>query len=63
MFCDRVREKLIEFEGMTDRNAKHMYIEKCQTAPGYNCTFYTVKVSPYYIRAFRYFNMVTIVSY
>lgn len=34
----------MEFDGMTDRNAKHMYIERCQNTPGYNCTFYTVKV-------------------
>ena len=43
----RVREKLIEYEGMTDRNAKHMYLEKCQSTPGYNCTFYTIKVCHY----------------
>lgn len=40
----RVREKLNEFEGLSDRNAKHMYIEKCQTTPGYHCSFYSVKV-------------------
>jgi hypothetical protein len=40
----KVREKLNDFEGLSERNAKHMYIDKCQTTPGYRCSFYNVKV-------------------
>ncbi len=42
-FC-RIREKLSDFEGITERNAKHTYIEKCLSNPGYNSTFYSVKI-------------------
>ena len=40
----RVREKLSDFEGLSERNAKHMYIDRCLNTPGYNSTFYSVKV-------------------
>ncbi len=42
-FC-RIREKLSDFEGISERTAKHKYIEKCLSTPGYNSTFYSVKV-------------------
>lgn len=33
-----------EFEKLSERNAKHLYIERCQANPGYDCTFFTVKI-------------------
>ena len=35
---------LHEFEELSERNAKHRYIEKCQQCPGYNCAFFNVRV-------------------
>ncbi len=40
----RVKTQLAEFEKLSERNAKHLYIERCQANPGYDCTFFTVKV-------------------
>ena len=40
----RVRNQMIEFENLSERNAKHLYIEHCQALPGYDCTFFSVKV-------------------
>ena len=35
---------MAEFEELSERNAKHRYIEKCQQCPGYNCAFFNVRV-------------------
>lgn len=35
---------MAEFENMSERNAKHLYIERCQANPGYDCAFFTVRV-------------------
>ena len=40
----RVKAQLAEFETLSERNAKHLYIERCQANPGYDCAFFTVKV-------------------
>ena len=33
-----------EFEPMSERNSKHLFIERCQALPGYDCTLYSVRV-------------------
>ena len=40
----RVKTQLAEFEKLSERNAKHLYIERCQANPGFDCAFFTVKV-------------------
>ena len=35
---------MLEFENLSERNAKHLYIERCQAMPGYDCTFFSVRV-------------------
>lgn len=40
----RVKARRAEFESLSERNAKHLYIERCQTNPGYDCSFFTVRV-------------------
>ena len=40
----RVSAQMAEFEELSERNAKHRYIEKCQQCPGYNCAFFNVRV-------------------
>ena len=40
----RVRNQVLEFENLSERNAKHLYIERCQAMPGYDCTFFSVRV-------------------
>ena len=35
---------MAEFEELSERNAKHRYVEKCQQCPGYNCAFFNVRV-------------------
>jgi len=40
----RVESQMQEFEKLSIRNAKHMYIERCQANPGYDCSFFTVRV-------------------
>ncbi|KAL5502434.1 hypothetical protein EMCRGX_G009205 [Ephydatia muelleri] len=40
----RVSAQMVEFEELSERNAKHRYIEKCQQCPGYNCAFFNVRV-------------------
>lgn len=40
----KVKTQLAEFENMSERNAKHLYIERCQANPGYDCAFFTVRV-------------------
>jgi hypothetical protein len=40
----RVKARRAEFEGLSERNAKHLYIERCQANPGYDCAFFTVRV-------------------
>ena len=45
-----MKEKLIEFKELSERNSKHMYIEMCQNSPGYNCSFYSVKVNSQYVQ-------------
>ncbi len=40
----RVKTQLEMFEMLSERNAKHMYIERCQENPGYDCTFFSVKM-------------------
>ena len=40
----RVRNQLLEFENLSERNSKHLYIERCRALPGYDCTFFSVRV-------------------
>ncbi len=40
----RVKAQMELFESLSQRNAKHLYIERCQDNPGYDCTFFSVKV-------------------
>ena len=40
----RVSAQMAEFVELSERNAKHRYIEKCQQCPGYNCAFFNVRV-------------------
>ena len=35
---------MTEMEGLSERNAKHLFIEHCQALPGYECALYPVKV-------------------
>lgn len=42
----RVRNQMLDFEKLSERNAKHLYIERCHSFPGYDCTFFSVKVPP-----------------
>ena len=40
----RLQAQATEFEKLSERNSKHLYIERCQALPGYDCTFFSVKV-------------------
>lgn len=40
----RLQAQAVEFEKLSERNSKHLYIECCQSLPGYDCTFFSVKV-------------------
>ena len=40
----RVRNQVLEFENVSERNSKHLYIERCRALPGYDCTFFSVRV-------------------
>ncbi len=40
----RVKVQMELFDNLSERNAKHLYIERCQSNPGYDCTFFSVKV-------------------
>ena len=40
----RIKTQLETFEELSERNAKHLYIERCHGNPGYDCTFFNVKV-------------------
>ena len=40
----RVEVQMLEFEKLSIRNAKHLYIERCQANPGYDCSFFNVRV-------------------
>ena len=40
----RLQAQAVEFEKLSERNSKHLYIERCQALPGYDCTFFNVKV-------------------
>ena len=33
-----------DLENLSERNSKHLYIERCQDNPGYDCSFFNVKV-------------------
>jgi len=35
---------VLEFENLSERNAKHLYIEYCQVMPGYDCIFFSICV-------------------
>lgn len=39
-----MKTQVAEFEKLSERNAKHLYIERCQANPGYDCSFFNVKV-------------------
>ena len=40
----RIQNQIQEFEKPSDRISKHLYIERCQGNPGYDCTFFNVRV-------------------
>ena len=40
----RIQSQIQEFDKLSDRNSKHQYIERCQGNPGYDCTFFNVRV-------------------
>lgn len=40
----RIKVQMEEFESCSERNSKHLYIGRCQTNPGYDCSFFSVKV-------------------
>lgn len=40
----RVKSVLHGIDSLSERNAKHLFIEHCQALPGYECTLYPVKV-------------------
>ena len=40
----RVKAQMELFENLSERNSKHLYIEHCQNNPGYDCSFFNVKV-------------------
>ena len=40
----RIRAQMQEVELISERNSKHLFIEKCQSLPGYDCTFFSVRV-------------------
>lgn len=39
-----IQSQIQEFDKLSDRNSKHRYIERCQGNPGYDCTFFSVRV-------------------
>ena len=40
----RVRALMQDVEMLSERNSKHLFIERCQALPGYECTLYPVRV-------------------
>ena len=40
----RIQSQIQEFDKLSDRNSKHQYIEHCQGNPGYDCTFFNIRV-------------------
>ena len=40
----RVKGHMTEMESLSERNAKHLFIERCQVLPGYECSLYHVRV-------------------
>ena len=40
----RIKSQILEFVKLSERNSKHQYIERCQAMPGYDCTFFGVRV-------------------
>ena len=40
----RVNAQFRKFAELSERNAKHLYIERCLEMPGYGSTFHDVKV-------------------
>ena len=40
----RIKSQMQDVELLSERNAKHLFIERCQSLPGYDCTFFSVRV-------------------